>query len=115
MFAVKRLLFIIILTFNFQSWAKAEIYSCNYKWNDEIRTTVAKRTGSSFTTIYESGEEFKYHEMIEKKDRIILIDSLDSVFMTVIWKDEKKFTMVGFNSEHSKTTEIIHGNCRVIE
>ena len=57
----------------------------------------------------------EYQEVIEKKDRIILIDSLESVFMKVIWKDKKKFTMVGFNSDHSKTTNITHGTCRVIE
>ena len=43
---MKRLLFILILTFSFQSWTNAETYSCSYKWNDEIRTTVAKRNNN---------------------------------------------------------------------
>ena len=106
---------VLVLIFSFQSWIKAETYSCNYQWNDEIRSSVERRSGSTFTSIYEDGNKSTWQEVIEKKDRIILIDSLNSVFMKVIWKDEKKFTMVGLNSDHSKTTNIIHGICRVIK
>ena len=106
---------VLVLIFSLQSWSKAETYSCSYKWNDEIRTSVEKRTGSTFTSIYKDGRKAKYQELIESKDKIILIDNLESVFMKVIWKDEKKFSMVGLNSDHSKTTNIIHGECRIIE
>jgi len=106
---------VLVLILNLQSWSKAETYSCSYKWNDEIRTTVEKRTGSTFTSIYKDGYKAKYQEVIESKDKIILIDNLESVFMKVIWKDKKKFSMVGLNSDHSKTTNIIHGECRIIE
>ena len=108
------ILAVLILMFSFQSWANAETYSCNYQWNDEIRTSVEKRSGSTFVTIYEDGDTSKWQEIIEKEDRIILIDSLSTVFMKVIWKDEKKFTMIGLSSDSSKTTNIIHGKCRVL-
>ena len=110
-----RLLLILILTFSFQSWTKAETYSCNYKWNGEIRTSVEKRTGSTFTSIYEDGSEAKYQEMIETKDRIILIDNLETVFMKVFWKKEKTFSMIGLSSNTKNHTSIIDGKCRVIK
>ena len=52
--------------------------------------------------------------MIELRDRIILIDSLETVFMKILWKDTKTFTMVGLDND-SKHTAIIDGTCRVIK
>ena len=106
---------VLVLIFNLQSWTKAETYSCSYKWEDEIRTSVEQRTGNTFSTIYEDGRKSAYQEMIETKDRIILIDNLITVLMKVIWKDKKTFTMVGLNSDNSRNTNIIYGECRVIE
>ena len=115
MLVVRIFIAVLVLIFSLQSWTKAETYSCNYKWNDEIRTSVDKRTGSTFTTIYENGSEAKYLEMIETKDRIILIDNLETVFMKVIWKKEKKFSMIGLSSNDENHTNIIDGKCRVIK
>jgi len=112
---MKKLLIMMILIFSFQSWSKAETYSCSYKWGDEIRTSVDERTGSTFTSIYKDGFEAPYQEMIESDDRIILIDNLKTVFLKVIWKDEKKFSMIGLSSDPKKHTNIIDGKCRVIE
>ena len=106
---------VLILIFSLQSLTKAETYSCTYKWNDEIRTSVDKRTGSTFTSIYEDGFEAKYQEKIETKDKIILIDNLETVFMKVIWKKEKKFSMIGLSSNDKNHTDIIDGKCRVIK
>ena len=106
---------VLVLIFSFQSLTKAETYSCTYKWNDEIRTSVEKRTGSTFTSIYEDGHKAKYQEMIETKDRIILIDNLETVFMKVIWKKEKTFSMIGLSSNKKKHTAIIDGKCRIIK
>ena len=46
-----------------------------------------KRTGSTFTSIYEDGSVYKYKNVIEYEDRIILVDSISSVFFKVIWKN----------------------------
>ena len=39
--------------------------------------------------------------MIELRDRIILIDSLETVFMKILWKDTKTFTMVGLDNDQN--------------
>ena len=84
---MKKFFLVFTLAFIFQSYVKAETWSCSYKWKGEIRTTIEKRTGNTFSTVYEDGKEFKSQKMIELRDRIILIDSLETVFMKILWKD----------------------------
>ena len=112
---IKKLILIFVLMVCIQTLTKAETYSCSYKWNDEIRTTVDKRTGNTFTTIRESGLNNEWDDVIELNDRIILIDSIDSVFMKVFWKEKKTFSMVGLSSHSNKKIAVIDGTCRVLE
>ena len=113
---LKLFISIISIYFLFVNFGFSETYSCSYKWEDEIRTSIIKRTGtSSFKSVYDDGFEAEYPEVIETKDTIILIDNLGTVFMEVIWKDKKRFSMVGLDPDPNKTTSIIDGNCRIIK
>ena len=111
---MKKFFLILIITFSFQGLVKAETWSCSYKWKDEIRTTVEERKGNNFFTVIEDGKKYKHDKMIELKDRIILIDSIETAFMKVLWKETKTFTMVGLNSDPNENTAIVNGTCRVI-
>ena len=113
---IKLIASIILTYFVLINYGFSETYVCSYKWGDEIRMNPQeKRTGSTFTSIYEDGSEYEYKNLIEYEDRIILVDSINTVFFKVIWKNKKTFSMVGLNSDDSKNTAIINGKCTVTE
>ena len=111
---LRLLIYVISAYFLLISFVFSETYICNYKWGDEIRMSPKeKRTGSTFTSIYEDGSKYKWEDVIETNDRIILINSLDKVYMKVIWKDKRIFSMIGIDVSEKEHTEIINGKCAV--
>mgnify|MGYP001249365610 CR=1 FL=1 len=85
---IKLLTSIILTYFVLINYGFSETYVCSYKWGDEIRMNPQeKRTGSTFTSVYEDGSAYEYKNVIEYEDRIILVDSINSVFFKVIWKN----------------------------
>tara|TARA_X000000368_G_scaffold399700_1_gene370922 strand:+ start:442 stop:792 length:351 start_codon:yes stop_codon:yes gene_type:complete len=112
---LRLLIYVISTYFLFINFVFSEVYICSYKWGDEIRMSPKeKRTGSTFTAIYEDGSRYKWKDVVETKDRIILIDPLpETVYMKVIWKESKTYSMVGINYSQKKHTKILNGKCTV--
>ncbi len=112
---LRLLIYVISAYFLLISFVFSETYICSYKWGDEIRMSPKeKRTGSTFTAIYEDGSKYKWKDVVETNDRIILIDPLpNTVYMKVIWKDKRIYSMIGIDVSEKKHTEIINGKCTV--
>jgi len=108
----------LVLIFSFQSWTKAETYSCIYEFNNKTNLKVMKRQKNIF--IDDDGT--KAGEVIfENDESIILMDyfSLMSedfpavAFLTHIDKRQKAFIMTGL--KYPKPTATIFGKCKVTD
>ena len=114
---MKKIFFILLLTFNYTTTSKAETWSCIYNFNNKSGTMEIIRTANKKFSVMSDGKILKSDIVVVKEtdQYIYLYTDFNPTGKTAFFRvlDKKKSTFVMVGLEYENSTAIIEGKCLV--